>query len=119
MKTGTTTTTILNLPRVTKRLVVLATDASLCVFTVWLAFYLRLGDFVSLSGPPSKAALYSIALALPIFMIGGLYRAIFRYSGWPAFMAITRATGTTSELVNVYFRDTRSVSSTGMANVSA
>jgi FlaA1/EpsC-like NDP-sugar epimerase len=92
MTTGTTTATILNLPRVAKRLVVLATDASLCVLTVWLAFYLRLGDFVSLSGPPSKAALYSIALALPIFMIGGLYRAIFRYSGGPAFMAITRAT---------------------------
>jgi FlaA1/EpsC-like NDP-sugar epimerase len=92
MTTGTTTATILNLPRVAKRLVVLATDASLCVLTVWLAFYLRLGDFVSLSGPPSKAALYSIALALPIFMIGGLYRAIFRYSGGPAFMAIARAT---------------------------
>lgn len=92
MTTGTATSTILNLPRVAKRLVVLATDASLCVFTVWLAFYLRLGDFVSLSGAPSKAALYSIALALPIFMIGGLYRAIFRYSGGPALMAITRAT---------------------------
>lgn len=83
MTTGTTTATILNLPRVAKRLVVLATDASLCVLTVWLAFYLRLGDFVSLSGPPSKAALYSIALALPIFMIGGLYRAIFQIFGWP------------------------------------
>jgi FlaA1/EpsC-like NDP-sugar epimerase len=92
MTTGTTTATILNLPRVAKRLVVLATDASLCVLTVWLAFYLRLGDFVSLSGAPSKAALYSIALALPIFMIGGLYRAIFRYSGGPAFIAIARAT---------------------------
>ena len=92
MTTGRTTATILNLPRVAKRLVVLATDASLCVLTVWLAFYLRLGDFVSLSGPPSKAVLYSIALALPIFMIGGLYRAIFRYSGGPALMAITRAT---------------------------
>ncbi len=92
MTTGRTTATILNLPRVAKRLVVLAIDASLCVLTVWLAFYLRLGDFVSLSGPPSKAVLYSIALALPIFMIGGLYRAIFRYSGGPALMAISRAT---------------------------
>ena len=34
-------------------------------------------------------------------------------------MAITRAAGSTSEIINVYFRDTRSVSSTGMANVSA
>ena len=34
-------------------------------------------------------------------------------------MAITRATGTTSELVNVFFRDSRSVTTVGMANVSA
>ncbi|PRY98636.1 FlaA1/EpsC-like NDP-sugar epimerase [Jezberella montanilacus] len=92
MTNPSTTATILNLPRVTKRLVVLVVDASICVFTVWFAFYLRLGEFVSLSGPAAKAALVSMGLAIPIFMIGGLYRAIFRYSGWPAFMAITKAT---------------------------
>src|SRR4051812_44756355 len=34
-------------------------------------------------------------------------------------MAITRAVGTTSEVLNVYFRDTRNVSSLGIANISA
>ena len=29
--------------------------------------------------------------ALPIFMVSGLYRAIFRYSGWPALLAVARA----------------------------
>jgi len=33
----------------------------------------------------------SVALALPIFVLSGLYRAIFRYNGMPAMMAITRA----------------------------
>ena len=34
-------------------------------------------------------------------------------------MAITRAAGSTSEILNIYFRDNRNVSSFGMANVSA
>ena len=82
---------VLLLPRVAKRLVVLSVDASLCVFTVWFAFYLRLGEFVSLSGPALAAALASIAIALPVFIISGLYRAIFRYSGWPALMTVNKA----------------------------
>jgi FlaA1/EpsC-like NDP-sugar epimerase len=82
---------VLSLPRVAKRLVVLLVDASLCFFTVWFAFYLRLGEFVSLSGPAFSAAIVSIAIALPVFIISGLYRAIFRYSGWPALMTVNKA----------------------------
>lgn len=92
MLSTSATSSILDLPRAAKRLVVVAVDACLCVLTVWFAFYLRLGEFVSLSGPPIKAAIFSIALALPIFMLWGLYRAIFRYSGWPALKAVTKAT---------------------------
>lgn len=82
---------VLSLPRVAKRLVVLLVDASLCIFTVWFAFYLRLGEFVNLSGPAFAAAISSIAIALPVFIISGLYRAIFRYSGWPALMTVNKA----------------------------
>jgi FlaA1/EpsC-like NDP-sugar epimerase len=82
---------ILALPRVGKRLIVLGLDAGLCVLTVWLAFYLRLGEFIVLSGDALWAAIASVALALPVFIVFGLYRAIFRYSGWPALMAVTRA----------------------------
>ncbi len=82
---------VLSLPRVAKRLVVLAVDASLCILTVWFAFYLRLGEFVALSGPAFAAALASIAIALPVFIISGLYRAIFRFSGWPALMTVNKA----------------------------
>ncbi|WP_297472286.1 nucleoside-diphosphate sugar epimerase/dehydratase [Ferrovum sp.] len=82
---------VLSLPRLTKRLLVLVVDACLCVLTVWLAYYLRLGEWVFLSGPPLWAAITSVALALPVFIAFGLYRAIFRYSGWPALMAVTRA----------------------------
>ncbi|MFJ9450886.1 polysaccharide biosynthesis protein [Herbaspirillum sp. NPDC101397] len=84
---------ILALPRFAKRIVALLSDTSLCVLCAWLAFYLRLGDFVSLSGHSLWAAFASVALALPIFIVFGLYRAIFRYSGWPALMSVARAVG--------------------------
>jgi FlaA1/EpsC-like NDP-sugar epimerase len=82
---------VLDLPRPVKRGVVLVVDACLCVLAVWLAFYLRLGAFVSLWGPPMWAVSASVLLALPLFVVSGLYRAIFRYSGLPAMVVMARA----------------------------
>lgn len=82
---------VLGLPRIAKRFLVLAVDASFCVLSVWLAYYLRLGEWVSLAGEPTFAVLASMAFALPVFIAFGLYRAIFRYSGWPALMTVTKA----------------------------
>lgn len=84
---------ILALPRAAKRFVALSVDLGLCVLTVWLAYYLRLGEFVALSGNALLAVMTSIGIALPIFIVSGLYRAIFRYSGWPALLAVARAVG--------------------------
>jgi FlaA1/EpsC-like NDP-sugar epimerase len=81
----------LSLPRPLKRGLVLAVDAGLCVLSVWLAFYLRLGVFVPLAGAMVWPVLASFVLALPIFVVSGLYRAIFRYSGLPAMVAVARA----------------------------
>jgi FlaA1/EpsC-like NDP-sugar epimerase len=33
----------------------------------------------------------SLGYALPVFVVSGLYRAIFRFSGWPAMLAVARA----------------------------
>jgi FlaA1/EpsC-like NDP-sugar epimerase len=86
---------LLVLPRVIKRGVALSFDAALCVLTVWLAFYLRLGEWIALSGDvrwvPEWAVAGSLMLALPLFVVSGLYRAIFRYAGWQASLVVTRA----------------------------
>lgn len=90
---------LLALPRQAKRAVVLSVDISLCILTVWLAFYLRIGEFVSFTDGTAwapgaaRAAAAAIALGIPIFIVSGLYRAIFRYSGWPALLTVARAVG--------------------------
>lgn len=82
---------VLSLPRPIKRVIVLGLDAGLCVLSVWLAFYLRFGVFVPLAGAMLWPILASFVFALPIFVRSGLYRAIFRYSGLPAMLAVARA----------------------------
>ena len=82
---------VLALPRSIKGFVVLLVDAGLCLLSVWLALYLRLGFFVSFSGQTVWAGIASVMLAVPIFVASGLYRAIFRYSGLPAMVSVARA----------------------------
>ncbi len=82
---------ILGFPRWVKQAIALLTDLGLCVLSIWFAYYLRLGEFVPLAGNALYALLASITLALPIFTAFGLYRTIFRYSGWPVLLSVARA----------------------------
>jgi FlaA1/EpsC-like NDP-sugar epimerase len=88
---------ILGMPRAAKRMVVLSVDATLCVLAVWLAYYLRLGEWVKLSGDPYWqpvwAVLAALAIALPLFIVNGFYRAIFRYSGLSAMVTVFKTIG--------------------------
>ena len=90
-KTRTNVDFLLSLPRSAKIGVVLCVDISLIILSVWLAYYLRLGEFISLSNGALISLTTSIVFALPIFIISGLYRTIFRYSGWPALLTVARA----------------------------
>jgi len=82
---------VVSLPRAIKRAVAITVDVCLCILATWLAFYLRLDTFVALTEELTRPVILSIAIALPIFAATGLYRAIFRYSGWPAILAVARA----------------------------
>lgn len=81
---------ILGLPRTVKRVFAVSVDVVLCVLAVWLAYYLRLGEFTALTGSALWAVVAAIAIAIPLFIVSGFYRAIFRYSGWPALMTVAR-----------------------------
>ena len=82
---------LLGLPRPLKIAIVICVDISLCIFSAWLAYYLRLGTFLALSEVSAVPVFVSVFLAIPIFISLGLYRAIFRYSGWPALLSVARA----------------------------
>ena len=84
-------TPVIALPRPVKRGVVLTIDIGLCLLSVWLAFYLRLGDFLPFSKALMMPVVVSIIVAIPLFVMSGLYRAIFRYSGLSAMLSLSRA----------------------------
>ena len=72
---------IINLPRYTKRIIAILIDIGLCIFCTWLAFYLRLEEFVKINNVTTLAVEISILFAIPIFWLMGLYKTIFRFQG--------------------------------------
>ena len=82
---------VLDLPRNVKRLVAVSADIFLCVFATWLAFYLRLGEFANINGYFWLVVGVSVALAVPILSVGGLYQSVFRFAELRAFKVVARA----------------------------
>ena len=78
---------ILQLPRPVKQLTVLGIDLLLSLLATWAAFSLRLDLLHIPSGTQWLVYLIVPFLPLPIFARFGLYRAVFRYSGYSALVA--------------------------------
>ncbi len=82
---------ILSWPRSTKRLFVVSLDLCMSLVAMWLAFSLRLDTPHSPTGLQWLVYGLGPALALPIFIHAGLYRAIFRYTGIAALITTGQA----------------------------
>ncbi|MBT2334935.1 polysaccharide biosynthesis protein [Variovorax paradoxus] len=82
---------VLALPRPVKRVLALLVDTGLCVLCVWLALSLRYERWTELTGVHWLAVAGAVMLALPLFVVSGLYRAIFRYAGSAALVAVGHA----------------------------
>ena len=82
---------ILRLPRAAKRAVALAIDTLICLATVALAYWLRLGDWIPPTGYQIWSYVLPVIIAVPLFIRFGLYRAIFRYVGWSALFSVVKA----------------------------
>ena len=82
---------LLDLPKSYKVFISILVDALLCILTTWISFYLRLGELFPLNNDLLIPSLLSILLAIPIFYLSGLYRTIFRYSGWPAMFTVSKS----------------------------
>ena len=91
----------ISLHRYSKRLIAIITDALLCIICTWIAFAARSEYWVSLKPTVEisllyqdlnfKSALFSAMIAIPIFWLFGLYRTIFRYTGFSIFFNILNA----------------------------
>ncbi len=79
------------LPRGIKKLIVCILDVLICGFTTWLAFCLRYDEIVLFTSQTVLAAMASVLLVIPIFVTAGLYKAIFRFTGWFATIALIKA----------------------------
>ena len=86
-------THLVRLSRRQKRLIQVAVDVLLVWSALWLAFYVRVGNAGFAEPLAGHAWLFGIAplLSIPFFVRLGMYRAVMRYFGNDALMAIVKA----------------------------
>ncbi len=84
---------LVSLPRRNKRLIQVAMDVALVWAALWLAFVVRLGDSKAIEPFSGHAWLFALApiIAIPLFIRFGMYRAVMRYFGNDALLAIAKA----------------------------
>ncbi|QEY62236.1 polysaccharide biosynthesis protein [Metapseudomonas lalkuanensis] len=105
---------LLGLPRRYKRLLQVATDIVLVFVALWLAFIVRLGIDEPLDAFTRHAWLFLAAplVAIPVFIKFGMYRAVMRYFGNDALIAIFKAVSLSSlvlSLIVYWYRDATAV----------
>ena len=84
---------LVKLPRRYKRVIQVSTDVVLVWGALWGAFYVRLGNARFAEPFGGHAWLFVVAplIAIPLFVRFGMYRAVMRYFGNDALMAIVKA----------------------------
>lgn len=89
---------LLGLPRRYKRILQVFTDICLVWLALWLAFVVRLG--MDDAGNPATAHLWLFTsapvISIPVFIRFGMYRAVMRYFGNEALIAIGKAVSLSS-----------------------
>ncbi len=94
---------LLSLPRRHKRILQVLTDISLVWFALWMAFVVRLGLDELVNPFTQHVWLFVSApvIAIPLFVRFGMYRAVMRYFGNDALIAIIKAVTLSSLILGV------------------
>jgi len=87
-----TSKNIISLPRYAKRIIAIIIDIGLCILCTWLAFYLRLEQFIKIDDITILTVLTSVFLAIPIFWLFGIYKTMFRFAGSSIILTLFIAT---------------------------
>nr|WP_176159793.1 nucleoside-diphosphate sugar epimerase/dehydratase [Pseudomonas fluorescens] len=94
---------LVGLPRRKKRLIQVATDVVVVWAALWLAFVVRLGVDEMVNPLRAHLWLFIVApvVAIPLFIRFGMYRAVMRYFGNDALVAIIKAVSLSSLILGV------------------
>lgn len=79
-------------PRVVKRVITVTVDFIAAIFSLWLAFSLRYSELYIPASNQLWIFLLAPAVAIPIFIRSGLYRAIVRYLGMRVLWTVVKST---------------------------
>lgn len=82
---------LLQLPRLYKQAIAVASDVYLSAFACFASICLRLESWQAWSTTQTKMLAVGLLVALPIFTVLGLYRAIFRYAGMQMLFTLSKA----------------------------
>ncbi|KWU52352.1 hypothetical protein AWV77_05300 [Pseudomonas palleroniana] len=96
-------TWLLKLPRHQKRLIQVFADVVLVFLALWMAFVVRLGIDEMINPVITHLWLFVAApvIAIPLFVRFGMYRAVMRYFGNDALVAIIKAVSLSSLILGV------------------
>ncbi|MCJ1883431.1 polysaccharide biosynthesis protein [Pseudomonas sp. LA21] len=96
-------TRLLRIPRRYKRILQVTVDIFLVWIALWLAFVVRLGEFDVVRPFNGHGWLFLSAplIALPLFIRFGMYRAVMRYLGNDALVAIAKAVSLSALLLSL------------------
>jgi FlaA1/EpsC-like NDP-sugar epimerase len=94
---------LLALPRRQKRIIQVATDVCLVWFALWMAFVVRLGidDLINPLEIHTWLFISAPVVAIPLFIRIGMYRAVMRYFGNDALVAIIKAVSLSALILGV------------------
>ena len=88
-------TLLIAMPSSFKRGILIVADSLMVIFALWLSFSLRLGNWYWPIGGVNDSivllVLFAPAVAVPVFMQFGLYRAITRYLDTKAFLSVFKS----------------------------
>jgi FlaA1/EpsC-like NDP-sugar epimerase len=94
---------LLGLPRRQKRILQVIADILLVWLALWMAFVVRLGvdDMINPASVHRWLFLSAPVVAIPLFIRFGMYRAVMRYFGNDALIAIIKAVSLSSLILGV------------------
>lgn len=82
---------VLGIPRLQKQITAITFDVFLCLASVAISYYLRLGEWIYPAHAQALSYVLAVTLAVPLFFIFGLYRAIFRHVGAAGIAGVIQA----------------------------